>query len=139
MYTQGAGKRKLEKEMAALGQKDGIFISEHESWGNKVIGMDREHEKAAFLIEGNPQSKIVLADLKKYSKCYMEKNILDTQSKGNAIVVNSISLCFAPKEKSGEILFFPLYTDQEDMTLTNELQIAEEWSGKYNVIMRRHS
>lgn len=139
MHSQGAGKRKLEKELASLGEKDGIRISEHESWGNKVIGLDRENEKAAFLIQGNPQSRILMADLKKYTRCIVEKNMLDTGSKGNAIVFSSIFLRFLAKEKGAEDLLFPLFVDHEDMTLSNELQIAEEWSEKFKVILRRHN
>ncbi|HNZ69238.1 MAG: hypothetical protein WBK43_05865 [Prolixibacteraceae bacterium] len=138
IHTQGAGKRKLEKELAALGQKEGIEISEHQSWSNKVIGLDREHEKAAFLIQGNPQNKIILADLKKYTGCSVEKKLLENGSKENAILFSSIALCFTPREKSAPALVFPLYTDEEDMTLNNELHIAEEWSGKFNVIIRRN-
>jgi hypothetical protein len=138
IHSQSTGKRKLEKELAALGKNGEINISEHESWGNKVIGLDRENEKAAFFVQGSPKNKILLADLKKFTKCYVEKNLLNTNNMSNAFIYSSVQVRFSPREKSGEELVFPLFVDHEDMTLSNELQIAEAWSEKLNVIMRKH-
>lgn len=77
--------------------------------------------------------------MKNYSKCNVEKNLLNAGSKGNAIVYSSIVLRFVARSKSVEDLAFPLYTDHEDMTLSNELQIAGEWSEKLNGVMRKHN
>ncbi len=139
MHLQGAEKGKFKKEIAALTKKEGISISENESWGNKFIGVDREQEKAALIILGDPQNRVFIADLKNYSKCSVEKNLLNAGGKGNAIVYSSIVLRFVARSRSAEDLVFPLYTDHEDMTLTNELQIAGEWSEKFNGIMRKHN
>jgi hypothetical protein len=139
MHLQGAEKGKFKKAIAALSQKEGISISENEPWGNKIIGVDREQEKAALIILGDPHNRVFIADLKNYSKCNVEKNLLNAGSKGNAIVYSSIVLRFVARSKSVEDLAFPLYTDHEDMTLSNELQIAGEWSEKLNGVMRKHN
>lgn len=139
IHSQGAGKRKMEKELATLGQKGEMSISEHEAWSNKVIGLDREHEKAAFFVQASPQSKILVADLKLFSRCQVERNLLETQPKGNAIVYSSIRIRFIPREKATTEVAFPLFTDTEDMTLSNELQLAEEWSEKFNIVMKKHN
>lgn len=139
MHLQGAEKGKFKKEIAALCKKEEISISENESWGNKIILVDREKEKAALIILGDIQNRVFTADLKNYSKCSVEKNYLNGGSKGSAIVFSSIVLRFVARSKSVEDLVFPLYTDHEDMTLSNELQIAGEWSDKFNGIIRRHN
>ncbi len=139
IYSQGSGKRKLEKELAAMGKGRDLNITEHESWGNKVIGLDREKEKAAFAIHKTPQSQVFITDLPQYARCFMEKNALDTKGKGNAIVISQVLIHFIGKDKGIPDVTFPLFVDSEDMTLSNELQIAEEWTEKFNVILRRHN
>jgi len=139
IYSQGSGKRKLEKELAAMGKGSDLHITEHESWGDKVIGLDREGEKAAFAVHKNPHSEVFTADLRHYAKCYTEKNALETKGNGNTIVISSVMIHFVGKEKGTPDVTFPLFVDSEDMTLTNELQIAEEWTEKFNVILRKHN
>lgn len=139
IHSLGSGKRKLEKELAALWKGGTLNITEHESWGNKVIGLDREGEIAAFAIFENPHSQVFIADLQQYSKCNMEKTALDTKGKENAMVISHVLIRFVGKEKGTPDVTFPLFGNPEGGTLSNELQIAEEWTEKFNVILRKYN
>ena len=133
--SQSLGKRKLQKEMAALGKGKDINISEHESWGNKIIGFDREGAKAAFADFHPVQKRVYIVDLKYYNRCYMEKRILPPASKKAQEVVNGIYLHFVPRDNGHPEEVFPLYNDETDSSLSNELKIGEEWADKFNVVI----
>jgi len=135
--AQGAGKRKLEKEIAALGNKSELNITEHESWNNKVIAIDRDGGKAFFAVFGNPSNQVQIAELKNFDRCYTVKNLLNSGSKYDNEVISNISIHFVPSGKGAQELVFPLYIDSVDLTLGNELQIAAEWVDKFNGAIRR--
>lgn len=137
--SQGAGKRKLEKEVIAQGNGFTLNISEHESWVNKVIGIDREAEKAAFAIFGTPSNQLFVADLKQFNRCYAEKKLLDTKLKGGMDTISDILIHFVPREKGAADVVFPIYSDATDTSLGNELHISEEWVDKFNGIIHRNS
>jgi len=137
--SQSAGKRKLQKEITALGKGNEIDISEHESWKNKVIGIDRENNKGAFAIIHPPKNQIFIADLNLYSRCFVNREMLDPGSKNDSNVISKISIQFVAREKGTENLVFPLYVDTEDQTLGNELMIAEEWADKFNGMVHKTS
>jgi hypothetical protein len=134
---QSAGKRKLEKEISALGKGHNIEISEHESFKNKVIGIDREGYKGAFAIFNELGNQVLVADLKQYSRCYVDRILLNSGSKYDNEVVSKISLQFVVKTKGIENLVFPVYTDTVDKDLANELMIAQEWADKFNGIIHK--
>lgn len=137
--SQSAGKRKLENEVAAQGNGFSLNITEHESWGSKVIGIDREGEKAAFAVFGNPSNQLYVADLKQFSRCYAEKKLLDTKVKGATDTFTDILIHFVPRDKGARDVIFPIYSDAVDTSLGNELHISEEWIDKINGIIHRNS
>jgi hypothetical protein len=137
--SQSLGKRKLQKVIASLGQGYEIKIAEHESWSNKVIGLDREGSKAAFAILNNPENKVYIADLKQYSYCGVVKNLLGSGSKYENDAISSINLQFLVRTKGTENLSFPLYSDSVDSNLGNELLIAKQWADKFNGVIHKIS
>jgi hypothetical protein len=137
--NQNAGKRKLEKEIKTLGKGEDLNISEHESWGNKIIGLDRDGAKVAFVDQRSSDKKIVVVDLKIVSRCYLNKETTPPATKKGSEIVNRISLNFVPNEKGNPEEVITLFLDTVDMTLTNELHIAGEWMDKINVIIRKNT
>jgi hypothetical protein len=135
--SQNAGKRKLEKEIRALGKGVDLNISEHESWGNKIIGIDREKAKVAFVNEKTADKEIRIMDLKMFSKCYVNKETIPPSTKKGSEVVSRVSLNFVPNEKGNPDEVITLFRDTVDLTLTNELHIAGEWADKLNVVIRK--
>jgi hypothetical protein len=134
---QSAGKRKLEKEITSLGKGHNIEITEHESFKNKVIGIDREGFKGALAIFNEHGNQVFLADLKQFSRCYVDKELLNSGSKYDNDVVSKITLQFVARTKGTENLVFPVYTDTIDKDLANELMIAQEWADKFNGVIHK--
>jgi len=137
IYSQGAGKRKLQKEIEALGKGLNISISEHESFKNKVIGLDREGQKGAFAVLNGTDNKVYIADLKLYTRCSVNKELLNSGSKYDNDVVSRISLHFSPKNKATVELVFPVYSEEEDSDLANELMVAQSWAEKFNMVIHK--
>ncbi|HNX79438.1 MAG TPA: hypothetical protein PKJ24_06130 [Prolixibacteraceae bacterium] len=137
IHTQGAGKRKLEKEISALGKGMNISISEHESFKNKVIGIDREGFKGALAVLTPGDHKLYIADLKQFNRCSVNKELLNSGSKYDNDVVNKITLRFTPKNKGTEEVTFPVYSEAEDKDLANELMVAQNWAEKFNLVIQK--
>ena len=114
-----------------------ISISEHESFKNKVIGLDREGHKGALAVFNSNDNKVYIADLKQYSRCSVNKELLNSGSKYDNDVISRISLRFSPKNKGTEELVFPVYSDTEDKDLANELMVAQEWAEKFNLVIQK--
>jgi hypothetical protein len=135
--SQGAGKRKLQKEIASLGKDHDINITEHELWSNKVIGIDRENDKAAYAILMTPSNQLFITDLRLFSRCYVEKNLLASDSK-NQDIISSINIHFVSREKEVQDTIWPIYIDSVDLTLGKELHIAGEWVDKFNAAIYKN-
>ncbi len=136
MRSQSSGKRKLQKKMAMLGKGNAMDITECESWGTKVIGLDRQGAKVAYTDFRTSENAVHIADLNLFERCLAEKRYLENGSKKAGDVISSVYLRFASLSKNGSDLVFPLYEDSSDLTLTNELQIAQEWADKLSNIIR---
>ena len=133
---QNAGKRKLEKEIASLGKGLNISISEHESFKNKVIGLDRDGHKAALAVFNGSENRVYVADLKQYNRCTVTKDLLNSGSRYDNDVVSRVALQFIAREKGKENMTFPVYDEAEDKDLANELVVAQEWAEKFNMLIR---
>jgi hypothetical protein len=137
--SQSAGKRKLEKEIASLGKGYNIDITEHESWKNKVIGIDVENAKGAFAVLNVPESQVLIVDLKQYIRCFVDKELLNSGSKYDNNVISKISLQFVARAKNTGNLVFQIFVDSDDLDLGNELIVAQEWAEKFNNIIQKYS
>jgi len=136
MRSQTQGKRKLQKKLAILGKGNALNITESESFGNKVIGLDREGAKVAFSDFTDKEKEVYIADLKLFDHCFVDKKYLTTTYKKAGDVISGIDLNFVASSKGASGLVIPLYDDSRDQTLTNELQIAQEWADKITLIIR---
>jgi hypothetical protein len=137
--SQSVGKRKLQKEINSLGKGYNIDITEYESWKNRVIGVDRENAKGAFAIINPPESQVFIADLKQYSRCFVDKELLNSGSKYDNNVISKINIRFVARSKETGNLVFPIFLDSVDLNLTNELVIANKWADLFNIIIHKYS
>jgi hypothetical protein len=137
--SQNVGKRKLQKEINALGKGNNIEITEYESWKNRVIGLDRENAKGAFAILNTPESQVFIADLKQYSRCFVDKEMLNSGSKYDNNVISKINIQFVARAKDTGNLVFPIFVDSVDPNLGNELMIANKWADLFNIIIHKFS
>ena len=137
--SQNVGKRKLQKEINSLGKGYNIEITEYESWKNRVIGIDRENAKGALAIFKEPENQVFIADLKLYSRCFVDKELLNSGSKYDNNVISKINLQFVARAKDTGNLVFPIFVDSDDLNLGNELMIANKWADLFNLIIHKYS
>ena len=137
IQSQSAGKRKLEKEISALGKGLSISITEHESFKNKVIGIDRDGLKGAMAVFHAGENQLFVADLKLFNRCSVYKELLNSGSKYDNDVISKISLRFSPKNKETQEIWFPVYAESEDRDLANELILAQNWAEKFNMVIHK--
>jgi hypothetical protein len=137
--SQNVGKRKLQKEINALGKGYNIEITEYESWKNRVIGVDRPNAKGALAILNPTESQVFIADLKQYSRCFVDKEFLKSDSKYNNNVISKINIQFVARAKDTGNLVFPIFVDSIDLNLANELMIANKWADLFNLIIHKFS
>lgn len=135
--TQSAGKRKLHKLLEESGKGSEFEATEHESWSGKIIGIDRDHGKVAYANLKDASNHIHLVDLALYNRCFSDKTQKNNGSKNGESALSGISLHFVAREKGTPDYIIPLYSDEIDNELTNEIQLAEEWADKINSSLKK--
>lgn len=137
IQKQRIEKKKLEQFLSALEKEKNIRISEHETWKNKILGVDLASQKALFIIRDKTHNEIQIIELNGFSGCSVEKNMVTSESDSSIQAVAAIRLRFKPRDNSRPFQSFSLYIEEDDETLGSELRIAEAWAAKFNASIKK--
>ncbi len=129
----GISRRKREKQLLQTlvdyAKQNGGNITQHETTGDFIIGMD-EKTNAVFFYKKNKNAETTqhlhLAD---YKKCSV---VSTTRDFNNSKVIDTVELSFIPIEKSKPIEELLLFNTKENLQLSGELQLAEKWAKLVN-------
>lgn len=114
-------------------------VTEHESWSNKIIGIDQDNQKALFVVHDKMHSEIQIVDLKQIAACSIEKQVVTSEFDKTVQAVSSIRIRFRSREKSKPDQLFLLFDEECDMTLGSELRMAEIWSERFGNLLKKHA
>lgn len=137
IQKQRIEKKKLEQFFSELEKQKNIRFSEHEACKNKIIGIDNGSQKAIFIIRDKTHNESHIIDLRDFSECSVEKNMVTSGSDSSIQAVASIRLRFKPRDKAHPFQLFTLFNEEEDFTLGAELRIAEAWAAKFNAFIKK--
>lgn len=136
MQKQKKSRKKLEQYLISLERDKNLKISEHETWRDKVIGIDKDNGKAVFIIQNTDGNLVSIVDLTKISKCMSEHSSISADSKGSVQAVTGIRIRFVNREKGQPDQVFELYNEERDQTVGAELRTAEAWVQKFRTILK---
>jgi hypothetical protein len=137
IQKQRLEKKKLEQFLSEFEKEKNIRISEHETWKNKIIGIDYDSQKALLIIRDKTHNESQIIDLNGFSGCSVEKNMVTSDSDSSIQAVDTIRLRFKPRDKFHPFQLFTLFNEEEDQTLGTELRIAEAWVAKFNASIKK--
>ncbi len=130
-------KKKLEQFLSEFEKRKNIRISEHETWNNKIIGVDYASQQAIFIIWDKSHNESQIIDLHGVSGCSVEKTMVISELDSSVQAVAAIRLRFKPRDKSCPDQLFSLFIEEDDQTLRAELRIAEAWAVKINALLKK--
>jgi len=129
----GISRRKREKQLLQTlvdyAKQNGGNITQHETVGDFIIGMDEKTNTVFFYKKnknGETTQHLHLAD---YKKCSV---VSTTRDFNNSKVIDTVELSFIPIEKSKPIEELLLFNTKENLQLSGELQLAEKWAKLVN-------
>jgi hypothetical protein len=137
IQKQRSEKKKLEQFLTEFEQHKNIRISEHETWKNKIIGVDYDSRKALFIIRDKTHNESQIIELNGFSGCSVEKTMIISEEDSSIQAVDAIRLRFKPRDKSHPDQLFSLFVEEEDQNLGAELRIAEAWAVKFNTSIKK--
>jgi hypothetical protein len=137
IQKQKRDRKLLEKFLHSLETENNIKVTDHETWSNKILGIDYANQKALFVIRDKTNNEIQIIDLKHVSACTVEKSVVTSEFDKSVQAVSAIRLRFRGRDKAHPDQVFTVYTEDIDMTLGAELRIAEAWAAKFSKGLRR--
>jgi len=126
--------KKLQKILLALAKKLNVEISQSEFWNSGYcLGIDNTNRKLLYLYKKNEKEESTLIDLTEVKKCKSSNINRNVKTKsGNIYVIDRIELVFSYKDSTIADKSLKLYSAEDDMSLSNELQVAEKWQNLIN-------
>jgi hypothetical protein len=136
---QNRDKKLLEEFFGNIEKNHQMKVTEHESWRNRVIGIDNDKQKALYVIHDKTEDEIQVVDLRYVTACTVEKNVVTSEFNKSIQAVNSIRIRFRGRDKAHPDQVFILYSEEKDQNLGSELRIAEAWAERFNKLIRKIS
>ena len=126
--------KKLLKSFHAAAKKFSVTISKNEVWNSGYcIGIDDTNSKILYFYKKHGKEESTLIDLTEVKKCRTSNINRNVKTKaGNIYVIDRIELVFSYKDTATTDKSLIFYSAVDDMTLNNELQLAEKWQNTIN-------
>lgn len=126
-------KKRDEKTLAplkAFAKENNNEISQSDAWGRNLIGIDNKAPGSLFFIRSLPgqeiREKINLSDV---SGCRIHRTVRKVDFKKDAVsVIDRVELTISFYNHNPEASLEFYNTDYDQLTLLNELQLAQKWS-----------
>lgn len=138
LFINGSKKRErqLRKALQSEAEKNQCKLSKLEVHSNFAIGIDATERKLFFYNKTKEGAHTKLIDLNTITSC---KAIKDTRSVKNKTksydVIEKLKLSFIPHNKN-EATNLELYNNDGEMTLNNEIVIAQKWQDEVNNLLK---
>ena len=136
IQKQKKNRKKLEEYLHSLEKERNMKISEHETWRNKIICIDRDNGKAVFVSQNGSGNQVNVVDLRNVSRCMAEHSTISAESKSSVQAVTGVRIRFVNREKGQPDHVFELFSEEKDQTIGAEIRTAETWVQKFKAGMK---
>jgi len=131
ILIQISNKRKATQKLEGLldhARLSGINVTSHDIWNEKLIGLDGNSKKLILFTSINDQSTLKVFNLSEYQSCSVKVDRKGSKSKDNPnLPIERISLCLKTNNPNGVDESVSFYDATLNMTVNNELALAEKW------------
>ena len=122
--------QKILAKLIGFAQENESTITKYNHWSNTLIGIDESSLKKVFFIRKNSHNEFrKVIDLSEVQKCRVV-NVTRTvgEGKNKQSVIDKIELRFTFNNKNTPEIALEFYnSDFDSLTLSGELQLAENW------------
>lgn len=122
--------KRIIEQLSNLAEKNNCIISEHETWNDSVIGIDKTSFKLLLIRNGIENKTALVVDLSDKQKCRVLNISRDAMmNEGGGKITDRIALSFENRDKTKPEKVLDLYNNTYDgLRLTGEIHLSEKWS-----------
>lgn len=131
-------KKKKEKlfiqVLLDLAEKNNCKLTERDLWNNTQIGIDKDAGKLFFVKKTDAEEVTKVVDLSEIQKCRVINTSRTVNIKDSVqTVLERLELAFVNQDKNKPEIILGFYNSAIDsLSLRNEFQLTEKWSGIVN-------
>ncbi|MEL7588179.1 MAG: hypothetical protein AAGU19_15835 [Prolixibacteraceae bacterium] len=131
-----SSKNKAAKSLSALKKlaaENQANISEYEIFNNIAIGIDKESRQLFFIRNAKEQIRQQIIGLADFKKCRITEA---GHTAGTVRVIEKLDLAFTPVMPNQKEVTVNIYnTDDDNLTLSGEIQFGEKWADQINQVL----
>lgn len=135
-YKRVKNKNKMLQSLNVLEDKTGCKINHHEFCGDYVLGIDETRNYVFFFKQKKEEAISMFVDLSEVQACQVVKNKRTIEKNS---FTERVELNFIPANKSKKEVRFELFDEAVNMQLSGELQFADMWSKKINLMLKNNN
>lgn len=130
LYNKNSKKKKKQfiNDFFALGEANGIKISEYDVWNHYAIGFDSDSKKILYLNNSANTEKALIVNLQlvKASEIQNTSRSVGTNS-GSQSVLEQLNLKISLSGKDTALIFLEFFSINNNSILVDELKLIEKW------------
>lgn len=121
-------KEKFKSEFLAIGESNGIKISEYDKWNHYAIGIDRESKKILYLNNVLNVEKVLIINLNMVRSLEVQEisRTVNTKS-GNIKVLDQLKLKIKHRAKDTSEIYIEFYNSEINSIPHNEMELIGKW------------
>ncbi|MDP4186080.1 MAG: hypothetical protein Q8862_13100 [Bacteroidota bacterium] len=136
IYSVKQKERKLKNAFLSAINENNLIIAKHESWKNKIIGIDNTNDKLLFIHLAADQIKEDLVDLNQISYCTIRHSGIKNYKEGShSNTSDKLELSLISKDKKVEDINIPFF----DLNSNNpfELKSMQDKAGEWQKLIEK--
>jgi hypothetical protein len=137
MQKQKREKKRLEKYLSELASEKNIKITRHETWTNKLIGIDDLSGNAVMIQHDADNYQVSVVDLHHITRCEAEKSYTVSETDPSVQAVKQVRIRFTARGKGQRDQTIVLFDEDTDQNLGTEIRIANTWADHFNQFIRK--
>ena len=134
-FLRANSKKREQKLLTPLynfATENGSTLTTYDHWNNFMIGMENSGVDRLFFIRksGDKETKkmVNLSDISKCRVAKIDRNI--SEGKESYYITDRIQLVLTPSEKNKPEIGLEFFnTEFDQLTISDELKLAEKWNG----------
>lgn len=129
--------QQLLNDLYGFATKHHCIISEYESGGDYIIGLDNVKKVLFFYKNAHHHTMIEKLELAQVKHCRSVTSVAEIKSEdGTKKTTDSIELVFGMKAENKPEVRWTLFDTLNDMVMIEEHQLAERWAAKVKQLLK---
>jgi hypothetical protein len=133
VYNQKKVEKQFIQHARTLAKEFNNTIDRYDVFLNGIIALDENAQILYFVHKENGEQRTTRIPLTEHNKC--EVAVTELKSNAKNTVIETVGIKFPPKTTAQGTVEIKLYDGRTGLTLSNELQLAKNWTGLLNELI----